>query len=300
MIGPGQPGGGPGRGTLAGRLGIFARTFRRDTPEQVAAAVAEAGYALAHWNFAAIGHPTLAADADEASFAAVRRAFDAAGVGIPSVSATFNVIHPDLGLRARQTAQAVRLIGLAPRLGAEVVTLCSGTRDPDDLWRPHPANQAPAAWADLRRTLAPLLQAAGAAGVRLGIEPEPANVVRDAPTAARLLDELGEDAPIGIVLDPANLLTPDTIPRQSEILTEAADLLGPRVVGIQLKDLTTSGHAAAAGTGLLDYPALLHHLARLPPVPMVVQDAPEADAARVRQDLLRWQPPHEVRRGRRS
>jgi sugar phosphate isomerase/epimerase len=280
------PGPGPGP---AGRLGIFARTFRRDTPERVAAAVAQAGYALAHWNFAAIGRPTLAADLDATVFAAVRSAFDAAGVGIPSVSATFNVIHPDLELRARQTTQAVRLIGLAPQLGAEVATLCSGTRDPGDLWRPHPENQAPDAWTDLRRTLEPLIDAAGAAGVRLGIEPEPANVVRDAPTAARLLDELGEDAPVGIVLDPANLLSPETIPRQSEVLAEAVGLLGPRVVGVQLKDVTASGHAAAAGTGLLDYPALFRHLARLPPVPLIVQDAPEAAAARVRRDLLRWQ-----------
>jgi sugar phosphate isomerase/epimerase len=279
-------------GDLARRLGIFARTFRRDTPEEVATAVAQAGYALTHWNFAAIGRPTLAARVDEAGFAAVRSAFDAAGVGIPSVSATFNVIHPDLELRTRQTFEAARLIGLAPRLGAGAVTLCSGTRDPGDMWRPHPANQAPDAWADLRRTLEPLLEAAGAAGVRLGIEPEPANVVGDARTAARLLDELGQDAPAGIVLDPANLLSRETISRQSGILAEAVDLLGPRVVGVQLKDVTRTGAATAPGAGVLDYPALFRHLARVPPVPLIVQDTPEPDAARVRLDLLRLaQPP---------
>ena len=93
------------------------------------------------------------------------------------------------------------------------------------------------------------------AGVRLGIEPEPGNVIRDARTAARLLDELGHDAPVGIVLDPANLLSPETVSRQSEILAEAVDLLGPRVVGIQAKDVAASG-SAAAGAGLLDYPAV--------------------------------------------
>jgi sugar phosphate isomerase/epimerase len=274
---------------LAGRLGIFARTFRRETPQEVAAAVAQAGYPLAHWNFAAIGRPTLGGDVGQAQVAAVRGAFDGAGVAIPSVSATFNLIHPDTALRAAQTAQAVRLIGLVPELGAEVVTLCSGTRDPDDMWRAHPQNLAEDAWTDLRRTLDILLAAAGEAGVRLGIEPEPGNVVRDAPTAARLLRELGDDAPVGIVLDPANLLSPETISRQSEILAEAVDLLGPRVVGIQAKDVAASGAAAAAGAGLLDYPAVLGQLARLPPVPLIVQDASEADAARVRADLLRWE-----------
>ena len=85
---------------LAARLGIFARTFPRATPEEVAAAVARAGYPLAHWNFAAIGRSTLGGDVDAAQVAAVRRAFDDAGVAIPSVSATFNLIHPDPGLRA--------------------------------------------------------------------------------------------------------------------------------------------------------------------------------------------------------
>ena len=274
-------------GGLANRLGILARTFRRDTPEEVAAAVAGAGYLLAHWNFAAIGLSTLGAEVDHEQVDAVRRAFDVAGVGIPSVSATYNVIHPDAELRARQTAQAVRLIGLVPGLGADVVTLCTGTRDPENMWHAHPHNVDQAAWSDLRHTLDRLLEAARDAGVRLGVEPEPGNVVRDAPVAAKLLEELGGDAPIGVVLDPANLLSPRTIGRQSEILGQAVDLLGRRVVGVQAKDVVSSGYSAA-GAGMMDYPAVFTQLARLAPVPLIVQDADERDAARVRIDLLRW------------
>jgi sugar phosphate isomerase/epimerase len=278
---------GHGGDGLAKRLGIFARTFPRATPQEVATAVARAGYPLAHWNFAAIGRSTLAGDVGQAQVAAVRSAFDGTGVGIPSVSATFNVIHPDVQRRAAQTAQAVRLIGLVPELGAEVVTLCSGTRDPDDMWRAHPGNLANDAWTDLRRTLDQLLMAAARAGVRLGVEPEPGNVVRDAHKAAQLLDELGPDAPIGIVLDPANLLSPETISRQSEILAHAVDLLGPSVISIQAKDVVASGYAAA-GAGLMDYPGVFRQLASLAPVPLIVQDAHQDDATRVREDLLRW------------
>lgn len=272
---------------LAPRLGIFARTFRRDTPAEVAAAVARAGYPLVHWNFAAIGRSTLAAEVDDVQVHQVREAFDAAGARIPSVSGTFNVVHPDADLRAAQTHQAVRLIGLVPALGADVVTLCTGTRDPENMWRAHPRNTDPSAWSDLRRTLDPLLEAAREAGVRLGVEPELANVVRDAPAAARLLTELGADAPIGIVLDPANLLTSETIARQDEILGEAIDLLGDRVVGTQAKDVVDSGYSAA-GAGLMNYRGVFAQLARIAPVPVIVQDASEDDAARVRLDLLRW------------
>ena len=195
---------------LASRLGIFARTFGRDTPAEVAASVGAAGYALAHWNFAAVGRVTLAADVDDEQFSVVGHAFHDQGLGIPSVSGTFNMINPNIDLRSRQIEEAVRLITLTPLLGADVVTLCTGTRDPDNMWRAHPGNTDPSAWSDLHRSLGPLLKAAREAWIRLGVEPEFGNVVRDAPTAARLLDELGVDAPVGIVLDPANLLTPQT------------------------------------------------------------------------------------------
>jgi sugar phosphate isomerase/epimerase len=273
---------------LASRLGIFARTFRRNTPADVADAVIGAGYALAHWNFAAIGRSTLAADVQDDQFMAVRTAFDSAGLGIPSVSGTFNMIHPDADLRVRQIQLAVRLIGLAPRLGAGVVTLCTGTRDSDNMWRAHPGNADPSAWSDLRRSLDTLLEAAREAGIRLGVEPELANVVRDARTARRLLEEVGLDAPMGIILDPANLLVPDTIEQQDKIIGEAIDLLGGRVIGVQAKDVVASGYSAP-GAGLMNYPAMLAQLARLgQPVPVIVQDASEDDAARVRADLVRW------------
>jgi sugar phosphate isomerase/epimerase len=269
------------------RLGIFARTFRRGSAIEVGQAVAAAGFGLAHWNFAAIGQDTLAPDADVAAFDEVRRAFDQVGVTIPSVSATFNVIDPDLGRRAERTRDAVRLIGLVGRLGADVVTICTGTRHASDMWQAHPANLEPVAWFDLRATLDPLLAAAEAAGVRIGVEPELGNVVADVDRAARLLAELGDDAPIGIVLDPANLLTPESIGRQDEVVGHAVDELGPRVIGIQVKDVVATGYSAA-GAGVLDYPSLLRQLARLDPVPIIVQDADELDAARVRTDLLRW------------
>jgi sugar phosphate isomerase/epimerase len=134
----------------------------------------------------------------------------------------------------------------------------------------------------MRATFDRLLPAAATAGVRLGIEPEIANVVKDAPTAYRLLAELGADAAhVGIVLDPANLLTTATIHRQGDILNEAFDLLGEYVICLHAKDVVDAGYAAA-GSGRLDYP-LVFRLARHLPraVPTIIQDASEDDAPRV-------------------
>ncbi|MBR7829793.1 TIM barrel protein [Actinospica sp. MGRD01-02] len=264
----------------AQRLGIFAKTFKRAGAAEVAAEVKRAGFALAHWNFAAVGRPTLAWGLPDAAFGDVRAAFEDEGLAIPSVSATFNAIGPDAERRTDETRQAAGLVRRARLLGADVVTLCTGTRDPHDMWRAHPDNAADDAWRDLRATLDVLMDAASDGEVVLGIEPEPGNVVRDAETAARLLGELGDDAPIGIVFDPANLLAPDTLDRQEQILTAAADVLGPRVVSAQAKDFE-----------VMDYELVFRILRTLPPVPLIVQDVTEAEAATVRQELMR----HELR-----
>jgi sugar phosphate isomerase/epimerase len=163
-----------------------------------------------------------------------------------------------------------------------VLTLCTGTRDPDDMWRAHPDNRSAAAWHDLRATLDRLVPVASAAGVRLGVEPEPGNVVVDARSARRLLDELGDDARhLAVVLDPANLVTPATAADQQRILTEAFDLLGPATAALHAKDVVTSGYAAA-GSGALDYDLVLRLHAGLPaPVPVIAQDLVPDDARRV-------------------
>jgi sugar phosphate isomerase/epimerase len=272
---------------LSDRLGIFARSFSRETPEAVAAEVQRAGFPLAHWSFAALGGSTLAQGVGDEAFARVRASFDAVGVAIPSVSVTYNVIHPDKELRHRQTAAAVELIGRIPSLGAGVATLCTGTRDPDDMWGSHPDNDKPDAWSELRETLDILLEAAAKAGIRLGVEPEPGNAVGNASVAARLLDELGPDAPIGIIFDPANLLSPATIAQQADILTEAIDMLGGRIIGAHAKDVVESGYSAA-GAGRMDYHLVFRLLSRIPPVPLIAQDVEESDAARVHDQLVRW------------
>ena len=269
-------------------LGIFARTFPRSSADEAAAAVAGAGFGLVQLNLSAVGLPTLpaAGELGALDFGAIRRAFDQRGLGIWGLSASYNMIHPDPVVRDTQTEAAVALIGRAPELGVTAVTLCTGSRDPDNMWHRHPGNDEPAAWQDLRASLDRLLPAAAAAGVRLGIEPEPGNVISDAARARRLLDELGGDAGLtGIVFDPANLVAVATAGRQDAILTEAASLLASSIFCVHAKDVVGSGYAAA-GTGKLDYGLIFRLLAGMAGTPLIVQDAAEDDVARVRDFLL--------------
>jgi sugar phosphate isomerase/epimerase len=267
-------------------LGVFARVFPAGTAAEVATAIHTAGFTATQLNLSALGRATLDTTLDAGDARRISRDFTAAGVRVWGLSGTFNAVHPDARVRAAATAGCVRVIARAPDIGAEVVTLCTGTRDAGNMWRAHPGNTTEAAWADLRATLDVLMPAAREAGVRLGIEPEPGNVIRDADDAHRLLVELGGDArQLAVVLDPANLLEPATLPKQREILEHAFDLLGESVAAVHAKDVVGEGYAAP-GAGGMDYDLVMRLHARLPrPVPVIAQDLTAEDAVRVHQFL---------------
>ena len=67
-----------------------------------------------------------------------------------------------------------------------LLTLCTGTRDPDDQWRRHPGNDTPEAWRDLLASMDVALAVAEDYDLHLGIEPELANVVDSASRARRM------------------------------------------------------------------------------------------------------------------
>ena len=129
-----------------------------------------------------------------------------------------------------------------------LVTLCTGSRDATNMWHAHPDNASAEAWADLRAELDWALEAAEKAGVSLAIEPEPGNVVADARLARRLLDEVA-DRRLGIILDAANLLPPEAMPRQAAIVAEATDLLGGDLLLVHAKDVDAQGRGGARWQG---------------------------------------------------
>jgi sugar phosphate isomerase/epimerase len=138
------------------------------------------------------------------------------------------------------------LIATAPTLGTSVVTLCTGSRDPDDMWRRHPDNGTPEAWRDMLESVAAALAVADAHDVTLGFEPEHNNVVDSAAAGRRLLEEL-RSTQLKVVIDPANLEpSPDA-------LREAFELLGDDLVLAHAKDVRRDGTIVAAGHGDLDY-----------------------------------------------
>ena len=220
-------------------LGIFARIFTRPRAEDVAAAVAGAGFGLTQLNLSSVGLPTLPPVDLEVDLRAIGSAFVAQRVSIWGLSATYNVVHPDLSVRYRAARPGLRRSSAGPPSSGPRWSRCARAaatrRTCGGL---HPRQPRRGGVAGYAGQLDQLLAAAERAGVRLGIEPEAGNVVADAGRARRLLEELGPDSRlVGIVLDPANLVTPSTVADQDRILRAAFDDLGAHTVALHAKDV---------------------------------------------------------------
>jgi sugar phosphate isomerase/epimerase len=236
------------------QLGIFAKTFTRPTLEETLDAVAAHGFHCVQFNLACAGVESLPARIDAALCERIRREMASRRISMAAVSGTFNMIHPDLQKRREGLVRLRTLAVAAPQLGTSVVTLCTGTRDAENMWRRHPDNDSPAAWADLKSSLAAAIESTSETGVTLAFEPEVANVIDSAARARRLLDEINSPR-LKVVLDGANLFHLGELARMQAVLREAVELLAKDVVIAHAKDLSRDGEVGheAAGTGLLDY-----------------------------------------------
>ncbi len=225
------------------------------------AAVARHGLRCVQFNFSCVGLPTLPDQIEPGLLADIQRELDARKIQMAAVSGTFNLTHPDAGQRRDGLRRLPVLAEACAWLGVPIITLCTGTRDPADMWRRHPDNDSPEAWRDLVASLDAALVIAETHGIILAIEPETGNVVDSARKARRLLDEM-QSPRLKVVMDVANLFHPGELPRMKNILDEAFDLLGPDIVLAHAKELDANTYpdSRGPGRGVLDWD---HYVSRL-------------------------------------
>ncbi|MER9674974.1 sugar phosphate isomerase/epimerase [Mesorhizobium sp. M0208] len=263
------------------QIGIFAKTFPGGDPLSVLAQASDAGYACVQFNMACAGLPSLPRQIDDATIDRIVSASSRTGVKIAALSGTYNMIHPDASVRQDGLQRLGAIIAAAPRMGTRLVTLCTGTRDPDDQWRHHPENADSSAWRDLILSMKEALALAEAHGVDLAIEPELANVVSTPERARQLIDALASPRLV-VVLDPANLFERASRQGLRSIIASAVDMLGDRIAMAHAKDRGPDGSFATVGKGVVDF---RDFIARLKHVgfdgPLVTHGLATAEAAEV-------------------
>ena len=254
------------------RIGICTTDFSALPAEELFARIARMGYECVQFSFASVTEagfeagPALEIPPEIApeTVACVARAAQAHGLPIVAVNGTFNMAHPDAEVRAEGVRRFAILADAVKALGCPVISLCTGTRNRESLWRPHPDNLTPEAWADSLATMRQLCAIAEARGLTLAVETEASNVVRTAERARRMLDEAGSPA-LKMILDPANLFLPGTArPENAAASLETAfACFGEDIVLAHGKDIRPGDGIDFCGTGLgmVDFDLMLRLLA---------------------------------------
>ncbi len=260
------------------RIGILlATTYTTGTLEQRLDEARGHGLECAQVSMACAGLAEMPEEIPAGLAERFRRAAAERGIGIASVQGTFNMCHPDPSQRVAGLRRLRVLAEDCAGLGTSRIHICTGTRDPNSMWRKHADNGTAEAWRDMSACVRAAVAMAREVGVVLAFEPEMSNVVDSAKKARRLMDEIGSEH-LKVTIDPANLFHTGELPRMKEILEEAFELIGKDVVLAHAKDLDHDGEAGhkAAGEGVLDYdlyvrllkkqgysgPLLLHGLSR--------------------------------------
>ena len=238
--------------------GIFTKIFQRPDVAGVFDAARNHGLRQVQLIMRPDGDEALLDEIPGSLLDEIRMGSDRTGVRIAAVSGIYNMAHPDVIVRQAGLERLRKVIAAAPLVGATGITLCTGTRDPENMWRWHPENDSDGAWIDLVESLEIALEDARRHDVILAFEPEPGNLVNSINRAGRLLDQL--DHPnLGVTLDGANIVMTDMARNPVEVLDRAIARFGARIAIVHAKDCNAAGEMVPAGQGIVPW----NHLARL-------------------------------------
>ena len=241
------------------KLGVFAKTYQRTSLEATLDAVQADGINLIQLKMTSVGLPTLPEQIPQSIIDRIKRATESRGITIAAISATYNMAHPDPAVRDRGTKRLRVLANAAKSLGVPMLSLCTGTRNLDDIWSYHPDNELDEAWEEMFVTIDHALKITEDSGVNLAIEPEPGNIVKDAVEARALIKDLDHPR-LGSIIDPANLVALESSPTTTEIMAEAVSLLGDFLFMVHAKDCTKAAIVLPPGQGIVPWERFLWQL----------------------------------------
>ena len=236
------------------QVGVMSGTFSRPTLGDALDAILAHDIRHVQFNWSTAHPKRPLPEVIDAICPVIREEIDKRDMVIAAVPQNVNMVDADPEKRRQGIDRLSMVIRAAKSAGTSVVATCTGSRHPESMWRHHPDNASAETWRLLRSTLEQVLPVAEAADVTVAFEPEINNVASDARKSRRIIDEMGSPN-LKVVLDAANIFGKDDLPRMTEVLDEAFDLLGDHVAIAHGKDLDRGGDAGhlAAGTGKLDY-----------------------------------------------
>ena len=242
------------------QIGIFSKTFEGDI-ENVFQKMSDLGIYHTQFNLASAGMETLPDSIDETAIERIRKATDKYKITLDALSGTFNMIDPDMQNREDGIKRFEVICEIANMLQIPIVTLCTGSKNPNDKWKWDDENLSDQAWNDLLKTTEQILEFAQKNNIILGVETEASNIINTPQKARNYLDKF-QSKHLKIIMDGANLFLPSQIDKMESVLHEAFELLGEDIVLAHAKDIACGKdmNFVAAGQGILNFKLYIHLL----------------------------------------
>lgn len=146
---------------------------------------------------------------------------------------------------------------------------------------PREAELLPKHWERLNQAMDELVEEAERWGVTIGLEAAQGHLIDSSQTLAETIERFPSSC-VGVVLDPCNLMNERNAERQEEVVREAFELLGPRIVSAHAKDYWRRAEdgkliGTSAGLGELNYPLFWELLERHKPHGFVTLEGVEEE-----------------------
>ncbi|MBR5870227.1 MAG: sugar phosphate isomerase/epimerase [Clostridia bacterium] len=205
---------------------------------------------IAETNFTPSGQLEIPAVIPPAAIRAVKENAQKYDLPVRVVNGTFNMAHPEKEIREEGIRRFDVLCRAAAEVGAAYVSLCSGSRNPDHLWSPHPDNDTEDAWDDMLDTVTRCTAIAERYGLVLAVESEASNIISTPERARRLMDTVGSPN-LKMILDCANLFHAGEAHPENvrATLEHAFALYGHDIVLAHGKDIHAGDGISFCGTG---------------------------------------------------
>ena len=209
---------------------------------------------------------------------ALEQAFAAADVVIAEVGRWCNLLDPDPEKRKKNLAYVTEGLALADAIGARCCVDIAGSFNPDVWYGPHPDNFSPAFFDAAVENARAILDAVKPRRATFCYEMMGWTMPESVDRYLALIKAVDRPA-FAVHLDPCNLInSPEKFYRNTDLLNECFDKLGPWIASCHAKDLSwvvemnVHFREVRPGLGSLDYATFLKRLAALPdPPPLLIE-----------------------------
>ncbi|MFN8007847.1 MAG: sugar phosphate isomerase/epimerase [Terriglobia bacterium] len=257
------------------RLGGLIFSTSQD-PEELARVHKKLGYRAAYCPKASAG--------DSSRLTAIEKAFAAEGIVIAEVGRWVNLMDADNQKRRANLEYVTDGLAVADQVGALCCVDIAGSMNPTVWYGPHPDNLSPAFFDAAVENARKIIDAVKPRRARFCYEMMGWTVPDSPDNFLKLLKAVDREA-FAVHLDPCNIVnSPIHFYRNTELLNECFEKLGPWIVSCHAKDLSWEPEynihfrEVRPGTGSLDYRTYLKRLAALPHhPPLMLEHLPNAE-----------------------